>query len=162
MKKFLLFLLSVSLCLESLAGGVHSGPWVSETRSDRVTILWTSDVPGMAYVELSDGTVLDGTNAARILEYDMYYRFFGYGSDTGEGNEISDALFAETAKMVMEKAMGELSLSNARGFLSVLEESAADRTLMLWMKDESEQELVRAAGLACSLRPTPSIWIWRT
>lgn len=107
-------------------------------------------------VELSDGTVLDGTNAARILEYDMYYRFFGYGSDTGEGNEISDALFAETAKMVMEKAMGELSLSNARGFLSVLEESAADRTLMLWMKDESEQELVRAAGLACSLNDDPA------
>ena len=72
MKKFLLFLLSVSLCLESLAGGVHSGPWVSETRSDRVTILWTSDVPGMAYVELSDGTKVWETFAGRRVFHRLH------------------------------------------------------------------------------------------
>ena len=48
MKKLLLLLLSVTLCLNGLAGGVKAGPWVSEARTDRVTILWTSDVPGMA------------------------------------------------------------------------------------------------------------------
>ena len=72
MKKFLLFLLSVSLCLESLAGGVHSGPWVSETRSDRVSILWTSDVPGMAYVELSDGTKVWETFAGRRVFHRLH------------------------------------------------------------------------------------------
>ena len=72
MKKFLLFLLSVSLCLESLAGGVHTGPWVSETRSDRVTILWTSDVPGMAYVELSDGTKVWETFAGRRVFHRLH------------------------------------------------------------------------------------------
>ena len=72
MKRFLLVLLSVSLCLESLAGGVHSGPWVSETRSDRVTILWTSDVPGMAYVELSDGTQVWETFAGRRVFHRLH------------------------------------------------------------------------------------------
>ena len=56
MKKYLLLLVSVTLCLNVFAGGVKAGPWVSEARTDRVTILWTSDVPGMAYVELADGT----------------------------------------------------------------------------------------------------------
>ena len=72
MKKFLLFLLSASLCLQSLAGGVKSGPWVSETRSDRVTILWTSDVPGMAYVELSDGTKVWETFAGRRVFHRLH------------------------------------------------------------------------------------------
>ena len=107
-------------------------------------------------VELSDGTVLDGTNAVRMLEYEMYYRFFGYGSDTDEGNDLSDALFAETAKRVMEKTTRELGLSNVGALLSVAEESAADRTLMLWMKDEAEQELVRAADLDCGLNRDPA------
>ena len=107
-------------------------------------------------IELSDGTILDGTNAARNLEYDMYYRYFGYGSNSREGNNISDALFSETAEKVMEKAMGELSLDQVRGYLTVMKESAADRTLMLWMKEESAQELVRAAGLSGGLNADPS------
>ena len=107
-------------------------------------------------VELSDGTVLDGSNAAKMLEYDMYYRFFGYGSDIQEGDRLSDELFAETAKKVMKKVMGQISAENIHAYLSVMKESADDRTLMLWLRDESEQELVRAAGLACSLNADPA------
>ena len=44
MKKYLLLLVSVTLCLNGFAGGVKAGPWVTEARTDRVTILWTSDV----------------------------------------------------------------------------------------------------------------------
>ena len=67
MKKFALILLGLALCLESLAGGVKSGPWVSEARADCVTILWTSEVPGMAYVELADGTKIWETFAYKDI-----------------------------------------------------------------------------------------------
>ena len=72
MKKIALFLLSVTLCLNALAGGVKSGPWVTETRTDRVTILWTSDVPGMAYVELADGTKVWETFAGRRVFHRLH------------------------------------------------------------------------------------------
>ena len=72
MKKFLLFLVSVTLSLNVLAGGVKSGPWVSEARTDRVTILWTSDVPGMAWVELADGTKVWETFAGRRVFHRLH------------------------------------------------------------------------------------------
>ena len=72
MKKILFFLLGVLLCLNCLAGGVKAGPWVSEARTDRVTILWTSDVPGMAWVELSDGTKVWETFAGRHVFHRLH------------------------------------------------------------------------------------------
>ena len=72
MKKILFFLLGVLLCLNCLAGGVKAGPWVSEARMDRVTILWTSDVPGMAWVELSDGTKVWETFAGRHVFHRLH------------------------------------------------------------------------------------------
>ena len=72
MKKILLFLLGVSLCLEAFAQGVKAGPWVSEARTDRVTILWTSDKPGMAYVERSDGTKVWETFAGRRVFHRLH------------------------------------------------------------------------------------------
>ena len=72
MKKLLFFLLSVLLCLESLAGGVKAGPWVTEARTDRVTIVWTSDKPGMAYVELEGGTKVWETFAGRRVFHRLH------------------------------------------------------------------------------------------
>ena len=72
MKKLVLFILSVTLCLNVLAAGVKAGPWVTEARTDRVTILWTSDVPGMAYVELSDGTKVWETFAGRRVFHRLH------------------------------------------------------------------------------------------
>ena len=72
MKKILLILLGAALCLESLAQGVKAGPWVTETRTDRVTILWTSDKPGMAYVELADGTKVWETFAGRRVFHRLH------------------------------------------------------------------------------------------
>ena len=51
--------------MSAMAQGVKAGPWVSETRENSLTILWTSEVPGMAYVELEDGTQIWETYAGR-------------------------------------------------------------------------------------------------
>ena len=72
MKKILFFLLGVSLSLASFAQGVKAGPWVSEARTDRVTVLWTSEKPGMAYVELSDGTKVWETFAGRRVFHRLH------------------------------------------------------------------------------------------
>ena len=72
MKKIVFFLLGIALCAEALAGGVKAGPWVTEARTDRVTIVWTSDVPGMAYVELEDGTKVWETFAGRRVFHRLH------------------------------------------------------------------------------------------
>ena len=63
------------------------------------------------------------TLIGEMLEYDMYYRFFGYGSDIQEGDRLSDELFAETAKKVMKKngtGSGERSsFRRSRSYLSL-------------------------------------------
>ena len=59
------------LCLASAPGpagapdGVKYGPWVSGVRENSVTILWVSEQPGMAWVELPDGTCRYQTYAGR-------------------------------------------------------------------------------------------------
>ncbi len=67
MKRLLMFLFGVMGCLQGWASGVEYGPWVTEAREDRVTICWLSEVPGMAYVELSDGTQVWETFAGRRI-----------------------------------------------------------------------------------------------
>ena len=54
-------------CMQGWAGGIQYGPWVTESREDRVTICWLTEKPGMAYVELSDGTKVWETFAGRRI-----------------------------------------------------------------------------------------------
>lgn len=67
MKKLMILLLGLISCLEGLAQSVKYGPWVTESRSDRMTVCWMSENPGMAYVELSDGTQIWETFAGRRI-----------------------------------------------------------------------------------------------
>ena len=67
MKKYALLLSGLILSLSCLAGGIKSGPWVTEARDTGVTVLWISDVPGKAYVELSDSTKIWDTFAGRRI-----------------------------------------------------------------------------------------------
>lgn len=67
MKRLMILLLGLMACMQGWAGGIQYGPWVTESREDRVTICWLSEKPGMAYVELSDGTKVWETFAGRRI-----------------------------------------------------------------------------------------------
>ena len=107
-------------------------------------------------IELSDGSVLTGDNATRVLEYDLYYNYMGRGDNTSVGNEITNELFAEAAKTVVERMTSSIDAQSALKLLEVLVKSAEDRTLMLWLADEEEQAAVRAAGLDAGLDRDPA------
>lgn len=108
MKKLLLLLTGLLAALQCLAGGVVSGPWVSEARTDRVTLLWTSDLPGQAYVELEDGTKVWETFAGRRifkrfhtvritgLEPGTVLRYRVCGVDLVDDRNARDPKFGET------------------------------------------------------------------
>ena len=67
MRKLLIFVIAVTAGIQCLAQGVKAGPWVCDVREDRITVLWTSEVPGMAFVELEDGSVKYETFAGRRI-----------------------------------------------------------------------------------------------
>lgn len=67
MKRLLILLLGLISCLQGWARGIEYGPWVTEARADRMTICWLSEKPGMAYVELPDGTQVWETFAGRRI-----------------------------------------------------------------------------------------------
>ena len=60
-------LLQTLLFLLLAAGPLQQGPWVYGARENSVNILWVSEKPGMAYVELADGTVKYETFAGRRI-----------------------------------------------------------------------------------------------
>lgn len=57
MKKLFILLLVLALPCRAFSQGIQDGPWVSDAGETQLTILWTSEVPGMGYVELSDGSI---------------------------------------------------------------------------------------------------------
>ena len=63
----MILLLSLIAGMQVWARSIEYGPWVTESREDRVTICWMSEKPGMAYVELSDGTQVWETFAGRRI-----------------------------------------------------------------------------------------------
>ncbi len=49
------------------APGIQAGPWVCDASDSTLTILWTSEVPGKAYVELEDGSTVYDVFAGRRI-----------------------------------------------------------------------------------------------
>lgn len=49
------------------AQDIQAGPWISDTGENSFTVLWTSRIPGTAYVELEDGTKMYDTFAGRRI-----------------------------------------------------------------------------------------------
>lgn len=68
MRKLVLIAAGLVACLLCYAGdGVKYGPWVSGVRDNTVAVLWVSEQPGMAWVELPDGTRRYETYAGRRM-----------------------------------------------------------------------------------------------
>lgn len=105
----------------------------------------------MGEVQLSDGTVLNGENATQMLQHDLYYKYFNNASYTDDTNDVVDALFAETAKTTMSRLVDDFDLNKIAGYLSVFNAGAEDRTIMMWMADETEQQYVRDVGCSGGL-----------
>lgn len=105
-------------------------------------------------ITLFDGLVLNGSNAARVLQYDLYYKYFGAEYVTN-AKIVTDQLFADAAKKLVQKVTENLGPSDLMAYLSIAKDAFEDRTMMLWAKEESEQALIRKLGWDASLNDDP-------
>ena len=108
MKRTLILLAALALGLQCFAQGLKAGPWVCNAREDRVTILWTSEVPGTACVELEDGTFKYDTFAGRHifrrlhgvtitgLQRGTSIKYRVHGQNLVDGSNARNPLFGDT------------------------------------------------------------------
>lgn len=91
-------------------------------------------------VTTSDGTVVDGGNAAQLLLNETYLRL-------GDDNAAQDAFFAETAGLALHKILENLGDVNFVGLLDVISSSFNERRLYLWMANPEEEAILSRLGV---------------
>lgn len=94
-------------------------------------------------IPLSDGTVLTGENATRLICYELNFRNYTKGNSQADADAATDALYNELAKNLMKRLLSGKTLQHLPELLDIAKESFAERSLMLWMKDEEAQEIVK-------------------
>lgn len=100
-------------------------------------------------VTLSDGTELTGSNATKVLQSDIYWKYLAEGADPdGTGGAVTDALFAQAAQETFNKLFSNLNADTLIKFASCMAKDMEDRTVMFWLTDEGDQAIL--ASLDCS------------
>lgn len=106
-------------------------------------------------IKLFDGTILNGDNAVKVLQHDLYFDYFSNDNYVASRGVVSDQLFADAAKKAMDAVTEDMDMSSLTGILSAAGDSFKDRTLMLWMEDSQEQEILRKLGWNGGLNTDP-------
>ena len=100
---------------------------------------------------LSDGTAIDGTNATKVLQHDLYWKYFSSGSSTSESNDVCDALFAEAAEYAFDSALENMNASSLMKLVSTMMGGLEDRRVMIWLADATEQGYIEDMGYSGSM-----------
>lgn len=99
-------------------------------------------------VVASDGTAVDGTNAAQVLLSDIYWKY-------PEGAK-QDAMFAEVAGLCFDQLMTSLGSVSLDDLTKLIKQSGEDRRLQVWMADDSEEAVMQELGIAGELDSDPA------
>lgn len=105
-------------------------------------------------ITLFDGLTMDGNNACRVLQYDLYYKYFGR-EYVANATVLTDQLFADAAKKATLLLLDHLSCEELSRYLDVAGESLDDRTMMIWMKNEEEQAIIQKLNWGGGLNSDP-------
>lgn len=89
-------------------------------------------------VTASDGTKIDGTNAAQIL----------LSQASGQTGEEGDARFAQTASLMLDSILGNLGQVSLQSMEHVLADGVHQGRFLIYLPDEGEEEAIAALGAA--------------
>lgn len=99
-------------------------------------------------VTMEDGTVIDGTNAARMLMNDVYLRYV-------DNNDAQDTFFSSAAQAVFDHITQNLMQGDMGAVASTVADGMDARRLTLWMADADEEALLGGAGCTGELCQDP-------
>lgn len=100
-------------------------------------------------ITASDGTVVDGTNAAWELMSNVYWRY-------GNSNSEQDIFFAEVASLAFDKLMHGLGDVGIRNLYGLISDSAAVHRFQVWMEDEDVQAILSKLGFTGEIPADPA------
>ena len=102
-------------------------------------------------ITLDDGSVLDGENATKVIQRDLYIIYQGQEWAANLNNNYIDSLFAETAKKAMSVLVDNFKLEKLPDYVKLFENGFQNRTIMLWLADPFEERLVEKVGASGNL-----------
>ncbi len=107
-------------------------------------------------VELFDGTVLNGENATRMLQHEIYVKYYSEDTyDSSSSGWYADTLFADTAKIAMKEFVSNFEISKFADYFKLFKNGAERHILNIWMADPEEQKIVEEAGVSGKLNDDP-------
>lgn len=99
-------------------------------------------------VTTSYGLEVNGDNAAQVLMNDIYL--------TGLKNYEQDAFFQEVAKLAFDKFTSNIGSIGITNISQLLQEAASSHRLLVWMRDEAAQNIMRELGVTGELEYDPA------
>ena len=99
-------------------------------------------------ITLADGMVLYGSNATKVLQSELYWKYLSSNPSAEGGNDAADALFAQAADLAFEKFFSGLNSETLVKFMKVMMDGFESRSVMFWLSNPDEQ--AELAELNCS------------
>lgn len=93
-------------------------------------------------VSLPDGTVVDGSNAAKVLMHDVYWNY-----PVAE----TDGIFAAVANAAFSKIMNGIGDADMMQLVSVFQKGCSEGRFIAWMSDSEEEAALKDLGIAANL-----------
>lgn len=97
--------------------------------------------------QLPDGTVVDGSNAAKVLLHDIYWNY---------PVEEQDAIFAAVAGSAFNKIVGELGSSDITKIAAAIEKGASEGRILMYSRNDDEEKAAKALGISGALQTDTS------
>lgn len=107
-------------------------------------------------ITLADGMTLDGSNATKVLQSDLYWKYLSSNPSAGGGNDAADALFAQAADLAFENFFSGLNSETLMQFMKVMMEGFDNRSVMFWLTSADEQAKLDALNCSGALVTDPS------
>lgn len=83
---------------------------------------------------------LNKNNAAKTLLHDVY---LNYGKNSSNINEETNAFFAKTAQLTMQKVFSDIGKVDMQNLVSVFANAARDGHLYVWFNNPQEEQLIQ-------------------
>ena len=97
--------------------------------------------------QLPDGTVVDGSNAAKVLLHDIYWNY---------PVEEQDAIFAAVAGSAFNKIVDELGSSDIAKIAGAIEKGASEGRILMYSRNDDEEKAAKALGISGALQADTS------
>lgn len=107
-------------------------------------------------LELFDGTKLDATNATRVLQHEVYLKYYSLDTIDIHSGWYADELFAETAKKAMKGFLGNFEISKFPYYYQLFRRGIDNHIINIWMEDPEEEKIIEEAGAAGHLNNDPN------